>query len=245
VHRDDLRDLLIEAGREILAEEGLSRGTDKLTFKRVFDRIHAEHGLRVTNASVIGRIWDNMDEYQSDVLAEALKNDDQQAMEETLNAAAMVLDSADRSSRSGRTAAAIELCRVAGQAHIDSLIRSPKGNLYIGIRGIAISRLPEELGSPTSKSLLRAYEEFGRRWDFIFESAFEALGLRLRPGFTMRQLSIAAISLAEGCTIWDRVDPSSTRQITRRIGSDGATQEWRLFSVGIEALLWQFTEWTE
>lgn len=237
-----MRALLIGAGLELLIEEGLSRGTDQLTFKRVFDRIQAEHGLTVTNASVIGRIWNNMEEYQAAVLTAVLVNDDQQGMDEALEAAGTVLASADRASAAGRVAAASEVCRVAGQAMIDSLLASPKASINIGLRGLAISRLSVDQGTPGSSSVLGAYEEIRARWDYALESAFEVLGLGIRPGLSVRQLSMLVVSLAEGALIWDRIDPACTRQILRPTGLDGEEQEWGLFAVGIEALVWQFTE---
>ena len=71
MRRDELKELLIGVGLELLIEEGLARGTERLTFKRVFDRAAAERGVRVTNASVIGRIWEDMADFQADVLPDA------------------------------------------------------------------------------------------------------------------------------------------------------------------------------
>ena len=245
MRREELRDLLAAAGLDILIEEGLSRGTERLTFKRVFDRVATEHGVRVTNASVIGRIWDSMDDYQTDVLAAALNDDDQQEVEKTLAAATTVLENADLSSRAGRKTAAIEVCRLAGGANAATLAASRSGSLYIGVRGLAVSRLPLAGDAPISKAVLAAYESIVHRYEDLIGSAFAVLGLRVKPGFTLRQLSIAAISLAEGCTLWDRIDTSSTRGILRPTGPDGETQEWMLYAVGLEALLWQFAEWND
>ena len=69
--RDELHNLFIEAGRAILREEGLGAGGDSLTFKRVRERVEADTGIRITNASLIGRIWEDQFDYQTDVLATA------------------------------------------------------------------------------------------------------------------------------------------------------------------------------
>jgi len=63
-----LRATLVEEGRAILLAEGLEAGSRNLTFKRVFDRVEAKSGLRITNASVIKRIWENQADFQADVL---------------------------------------------------------------------------------------------------------------------------------------------------------------------------------
>ena len=54
-----------------------------------------------------------------------------------------------------------------------------------------------------------------------------------------------AISLTEGFSIWDRVDPTMTRHILRPTGPNGEKQEWTLFSLGLEGLVWQFAELDE
>jgi len=52
--RDELRALLMDVGQSILLEEGLGARADTLTFKRAFERIRADTGVGLTNASVIG-----------------------------------------------------------------------------------------------------------------------------------------------------------------------------------------------
>ena len=244
MRRDELREVLIEMGLDLLIDEGLARGTERLTFKRVFDRASEERGLRVTNASVIGRIWVDMAEYQADVLAAALERIDQAGVEDTIRAAGEVLAAADLDSVDGRRAAATELVRVACAAHIETMVRSRTVNLAIGLRGLGVSRLPSDEGTPAAESLRRAYEVYCVRWDFALGRAFEVLGVRMRPGVTLRQLSMLAISLAEGFAIWDRVDPTMTRDILRPTGS-GEKEDWTLFSMGVEALVWQFAELDE
>ena len=91
----------------------------------------------------------------------------------------------------------------------------------MGLRGLSVSKLPGEDGTPTSDSVRRAYEVYCVRWDFVFEQSFGLLGIRMRPGLTVRQLSMLAISMVEGYAIWDRVDPASARDILRPSGPDG------------------------
>ena len=103
--RAELRALLLDAGVEVLLEEGLGTGAEHLTFKRVFDRVAATSGFRVTNASVIGRIWDNQAEFQSAVLTSVAAEevtDQELSMRE---ATADLVIAADRSTMEGRRAA--------------------------------------------------------------------------------------------------------------------------------------------
>jgi hypothetical protein len=242
MRRDDLQALLIEVGMGILVTEGPAIGTERLTFKRVFERTEELHGVHVTNASVIGRLWDDMSDYQAAVLAAILSNDDQEGIEDTVNAVAKILASADLSTPGSRMTTAAEVVRVGCQTYVDALLGSPKASLHLGLRGLSVSRLPEAAATPAGETARAAYEEFCLRWEFVFEQTFAVLGVRLRPGFTLRQLSMLAISMTEGFARWDRLDPGSARGIMRPTGPDGEEREWTLFSVGLEAVMWHLTE---
>ena len=89
--RDDLHVLFIETGRTILREEGLGGGGEALTFKRVSDRVEADTGIRVTNASLIGRVWENQSEYQTDVLASIAADDSSSEIAQTVDGLESVL----------------------------------------------------------------------------------------------------------------------------------------------------------
>ena len=64
--REELREIVLEAGRDVLLSEGLGTGAEHLSFKRVLSHVERTRGIRVTNASVIGRIWVDMADYQAD-----------------------------------------------------------------------------------------------------------------------------------------------------------------------------------
>ncbi len=68
LNREELQSALLGAGRAILDEEGFVTGLSNVTFKRSFDRVEKELGVRITNASVIGRVWNKMADFQAEVL---------------------------------------------------------------------------------------------------------------------------------------------------------------------------------
>ena len=122
------------------------------------------------------------------------------------------------------------------------ITHSRKAALNMGLRGLSVSKLPGEAGTPAAESVRKAYEVYCVRWDFVFEQTFDLLGIRVRPGVTVRHLSMLAISMVEGFTIWDRVDPDSAHGILQPTGPDGDEQEWSLLSLGLEAIVAQLTE---
>ena len=175
MRRDELRDMLIEVGLDLLIDEGLARGTERLTFKRVFDRAAEERGVRVTNASVIGRIWADMADYQADVLAAALENIDQAGVEDTIRAAGRGAGRRrSRQSWTGRRAATTEVIRVACAAHIETIVRSRTAEPRHRPAGPRRCRgCRRTTGRRPRTSVRRAYEVYCIRWDFVLERAFE------------------------------------------------------------------------
>ena len=240
--RSELRELLVETGLQILIEEGLGSGAERLTFKRVLDRIEADQGIKISNASVIGRIWKNMEEYQEDVLATATEDENDDEIDQTLAAVEKVLEQSDLSTLDGRERTITQLCRVAGGTHAGALALSPTWHLFIGIWGRAASADRNE-DSRIRTSAARTYGHVTARFDDIFGGMALLLGRRFREGYDVRQFSLAVQSLSEGCALRDRIDPLSTRGIMRPTGPNGELEEWTLFSVGFEALARQFTEW--
>ena len=138
--REELRSLLLRVGVEMLIEEGLGTGAEALTFKRVFDEVETRFGLRVSNASVIGRIWDDTAEFQSDVLAAVVSDENEQEIDATVAAALQIFQSADLSTLESRRKTMTELCRVTGAIHFEELTRSRTWQLFLGIWGSAASR---------------------------------------------------------------------------------------------------------
>ena len=70
-------------------------GAESLTFKKVFDRVAQDEGVRLTNASVIPRLWLNQAEFQADVLAALAVEESEGEIDLTVDAVIPILDGAD------------------------------------------------------------------------------------------------------------------------------------------------------
>jgi hypothetical protein len=243
--RDELRALMLETGRLIVIEDGLGFGVDTLTFKRVFERIDEETGLKISNASVIRRVWDNQADYQADVLATIAGQDALGEFDETIRALGPLLDSLDVSTPESRSRSLREVCRVGGSANSFMLLESPNWSMWIAVWAMATA---DNVGSERAKyqerirgALLDGYEGFTSLWEGAYAGLAALVGMRVRPPLTLRQLSVAVGALAEGCSLRQHVDPN-LGVILRPTGRDGEDQEWTLFAIGLEALLVQFLE---
>jgi hypothetical protein len=241
--RHELYDLLIETGRTILREEGLGTGAESLTFKRVFERVEEDTGLRLTNASIIRRVWDNQAEYQADVLTVIAADAGRIETANTLEAVAPVFEHLDLSTVDARWATLVELCRVAGAASIETLTQSPNWPSWIGVWAVAtVGGDSDDRRRRVEEALLVGYQNTTDRFEEAYLGMADLLGFRLRAGLTVRQFGIAVGAMAEGCALRHRVDASNMRDIIRPTGPHGEEQPWTLYGIGFEALVRQFLE---
>jgi hypothetical protein len=240
--REDLRELLLRTGRTILYEEGLGSGAESLTFKRVFDRVEDDAGIRLTNASVIRRVWENQAEFQIDVLVTIALDESRDDIELALKNVGPVFAAIDRSSPESRAAGLRELCRVGGAANAESLLRSSTWPSWISVWALAATSYSGTRDDRIESALRRSYETFTAQIQRMYEALTSFLGYRLREEFTYRQFVIAADSLGQGYGLRVRVDHSVSEVMMRSTGPGGQPEEWTLFAVAFEGLLHQFFE---
>lgn len=239
--RSELRALLIDAGLEVLREDGLGTGAEQLTFKRVFERLAVTEGVRVTNASVIGRIWQNQAEFQSAVLATVTTDEFDEQGRSVLSATIPLVLSSDRSTPEARRSTLREVMRLAAEANLEFGTTSRNWATVIGVWALASGAR----GTGTSDEI---YEAMRAGQDDVEESSVAAteamadfLGLRFRAPLDARRFSAACTALVEGCALRDRAE-AGQRSIVLPTGPGGADQEWTLLGVGMDALADQFFE---
>jgi hypothetical protein len=240
--REGLRELLIETGGSILRQEGLGTGAETLTFRKVFDRVEEETGIRLTNASVIRRVWENQSEFQADVLVALALDENSDEIDLSVDAVVPVLSHVDVSSVESRKAAMREICRVGGHASLQTLRHSTNWPSWISLWRLIDSG--ETLGNVEriEAALVSGYDSLNTQLEDLYAAMLSFLGFRLREQFTLRQFAIAADSLGRGCGLRDRVERSDMEGIVRATGPGGAPQEWTLFAIAFESLVQMFFE---
>ncbi len=202
---------MLKTGRLILIDDGFGIGVDTLTFKRVFERIDAETGLKLSNASVIRRVWKNQADYQADVLATIAVEDALGEFDKTVRALIPLLDSLDLSTPDARSRSLTEVCRVGGSANSFMLLESPNWSTWIAVWAMAtasnVRGQQTEYQQRIRAALLEGYEGFTKLWEGAYAGLAATLGMRVRAPLTLRQLSVAAGALAEGSSLRQHVDP--------------------------------------
>jgi len=239
--RAELRALLLAAAREILEDEGIQTASTNLTFKRVFERVERQTGRTVTNASVIRRVWDNMAEFQADVLVSVAQDERRAELNRTLEAVGRVLDHSDRSTEATRRQALGELCRIGGEASTAVAQDSVLWSAWIGVLAIATTAPDPDLRQRMVGALLDSYDTVARFWEGTLSELFGYLGFRIRAPRTIRQFVDGVLAWSEGNAIRQHVSGQVAR-LSLPTGRDRGTQEWTLFGIGLEGLVLQFFE---
>ena len=230
------------AGLAILHEEGLGIAVRELTFKRVLDRVEADSGIRVTNASVIRRVWEHQADFQSDVLAAvAAAGDSAGEMGATLEALEGVLGALDVSSPDARLRSMSEVCRVAGLTAFRTLVESEQWSLWVGVWVLGATTPPAPDDRRIRDALVEGYLRGTDLWMQMHGAVLPLLGLRPRAPLTLRQFTVSTGALVEGCAL-RQVGAEDLDVIERPTGPGGSMQEWPLFAIGLEALASEFFE---
>ena len=68
-----LKEFVVQAGLEVLDRDGLSLGVDSISYAKVFAYLEQQYSIRITRASVHERIWSSLEDFQHDILAEAVE----------------------------------------------------------------------------------------------------------------------------------------------------------------------------
>ena len=239
--REELRALLLTTGQSILLEEGLGTVADALNFKRVFDRIETGTGVRLSNASVIGRVWENLDDYQTDVLVELASDTSRSNVPEIAELVAAILADWDMSTTTARSAALTEVCRVVGEALSDALRRSTSWSVWINVWTMATSSEVPGRHQRVLSALMHSYDSINEQGAEAFGGLLTLFGYRIKEPLTVYQFLNAVGALSEGCSLRDRVD-TKMLDIVRPTGANGADQTWTIFGIGLHALLMEFFE---
>ena len=236
--RDELRELLLSTGELVLREEGLA----SLTFRSVFRRLEKDTGIRLTNASVIGRVWENQADFRADVLVAIALDQNKDEVDRTFAAVGPALARIDLTTQKSREDALRELCRLGGAANLQVMRDEGNWPLWIGAWGLIVSNEPHEHRERIEAALVAGHDAFNERIEEVYVAMTSLLGYRLRLPLTLRQFTTAADALGQGCGLRDLVDSRNMEGILLPTGPGGQEQEWTLFAIGFHGLVEQFFE---
>ncbi|MGD0882267.1 MAG: hypothetical protein ABSB09_11930 [Acidimicrobiales bacterium] len=233
--------MILAAGRDLLLSEGLGTGAEHLSFKRVLSHVATSQGIRITNASVIGRIWENQEEFQFDVIRSFVDDQVDQEIDHTADALHDVLGSLDVSTPAMRRASLGELIRVTCAQYLQSATTSAATIQMALVTYIAAAK---GLGDDTS--LIDSFRETSERMTLqymeLYQAGLDIVGWRVRPGLVLRDIAVLFSAIAEGILLHRLVDPDGIQSTVRPRLSDGREVEWSALAVTMDALVDVFSE---
>ena len=208
--RAELEELLLAAGRDLLVHDGLTLGVEEVTFKRAFDHLEQTEGVRVTYASVMGRIWDNQADFQVALIRSVLEQGrvDRPELMRLISHVQDAVDAADLSSEATRWEAAEEICRVGAKDYLELLGTDPWWPLWMSIWS-HLATHDDGTHDDLLEGLRENYHGGDEAFGFFHELFSDRLGLRIKPGFTIENIVVMLFSAAEGSAIRYKLEPNA------------------------------------
>jgi hypothetical protein len=239
--RAELREIVLEAGRDILLTEGLGTGAEHLSFKRVLSHVAATRGIRVTNASVIGRIWGNQEQFQLDVINSIANIQGDEEALVTTEALETVLERLDVSTPELRRASLAELIRVSCAQYMAAASTSAAT-----IQMALVSYIAASQTASSDNRLIDSYRSTNQRLTARYEELYllglSACGWRIRPQYSMHEVASLLSAIAEGILLHQQVDPQAFSPIVLPSGLDGSAVEWTQQGITMNSLVDFFAE---
>lgn len=228
--RAELKELVLQAGFEVLVKEGLDLGVDHINYTKVFEHLEATTGVRVTRGSVHERIWDSQREFQRELVVRATEWQFEQSTAETLKAVGAIIAAADTSTNAGRQIAMREATRVGARLNLDS-VENELWGLWQGITGaFTVSMVESEELAPVVDAVRRSYAAISDEWVSMHGQVAEALGwhiredLELAGGELRRVVASITTATADGYNFREKFTGPLTFELPT--GSNGESQLW-------------------
>ena len=187
-------------------------------------------------------MWVDQAEFQSEIMARVVAGTNEVGqLGAALDLLAPLLVTLDVSTPEARWAALVEIARLAGQVAIQTRVGTRDWELWVGVWVVTVTNPGNKSDPKLRQALAEGLEETGEAWDQLFGTIMSRLGLRLRPGLTLRQLTESTGAMAAGYAL-RQASRDEDQVFERPTGAGGELQEWTLLGIGLEALGIQFLE---
>lgn len=231
----------MEAGREVLLSEGLGNGVEHITFKRVLAHLEATRGLRVTNASVIRRIWHDQEDFQGELIGTIIDTQIDLEVAAVTRSVEELTAHVDLSTPELRRASLAEIIRVACANYLDAASGSDAA-IQMALITYVLANPRAAAVAPRRGRFRRTDEWLSGEYQSIYLAALELVGWRVKPGLSIDDASATITALADGVVmrmITDRDVPTTVTQVRPM---DGADVEWTLLAIGTNQIVEFFAE---
>jgi len=232
---------VLASGREILRSQGLGTGVERLTFKKVLDHLQETEGIRITQASLIRRVWTNQDDFQRDVIESIISEEGEREVGFVSDSLLETFARIDLSSPEIRQASLAELVRVSTQDYL-VLTGSPLSTIQTALIACALAGGNAGADDQFLTMFEEAAARLTRHYSELYGSALEFIGFRIRPGMRIKQMVVAILSFGEGSLLRRSTSRDAFAPIALQRELDGVDVDWDLFGFGVKAIVEAFVE---
>ena len=227
-----LRELVINAGLELIENEGLSLTFDSISYAKVFEYLWEEYEVTVTRGSVHERIWASQDDFRRDVLAESVSYFSDNGIMATLFEQA---ESNDGPS---------EFARSLGSGALPEMMRRPMFGRYQSVKALSCW-FDDPLATDTLHELLNERAERAlAEASTAIPATFARLGLQPRSDLGLEADQAASLwvvlttALTEGGLLnYHAGSHDLTSAVDYLFTPADADGPWSYLAVGIKSLL--------
>lgn len=234
--REELRDLMIEAGCELVRERGLAFDPPSLTYATVFDHVEQSRGIRLHRSQVHGRIWNSQEQFRIDVIVSTIQD--------SLAGSDEVDRLVERMERPDGPAAARRLAEQwvaeSVQLSIDHADSDRRVDLFVAAQALSTSgsATAPEIGKATRENLERRMTHNKQRFRDLASrlGAHPKPDLALGPDDAFALLARTGSSLIEGGRLLETVDGELNRPFDT-VDADGSPVTRTATTLGLTLLL--------
>jgi len=236
---DELRRRFLDTGLEILGETGLTVS---------FEHLRMEELIRAAGVprSSVYRLWPDKETFVADLIIELLRPTELQGAAFdplTLEIAREVVDRHRHllADPEGRRRVLHEAIRQAAERNFVAVLGSLTWKTYTAL-AVTIPTLAEPHRGHVLATLREAETHFVERMSEFYEALMPLFGMRLKPGITMCQFSIAGAAAIEGLAERHPVTPELVDARVELPGIDGKPVSWHLSAIAFLGVVDVMTE---
>ncbi len=241
---DEVLEKLVEAGVEIMFEQGLRTSLNEVSFSNVVERSGV---ARATAYRALGEVADASpaEWLERELLKSALKGSPGRSDDDGTAAVAMrVFEDNSKRLEAGTTAdftAVLRMIiRLGCEANYDAIVNSANWTAYIAAAG-AIATQGSDADSEMLDDLTASETTTIHDYAALYEMIATSFGLRIKSAYTFEQFATMLASLADGLAV-RQLYSDGVAPVERPTGPDGESELWNLLGLGMEALVVSMTE---
>lgn len=210
--RDEGRQLLLDAGRELVHEQPVGWPLEHVRLTEVAQRVGVSVGM-------LYHYWETQEDYRADLLAELFSPQRYPPttvpnLFDTLGQAAAPID---------------DLIRLGAEVEFRALCDNPELRLLM-----ATWAADDPAANP---KIAAQYDAVAARWASVYETVFDAYGLEIRPPFTYSTMAAMVIALGEGLAVRSTLDPAAVPNDLVQDPDGDDPRAWGLLGCAFLALL--------